>query len=1225
MSANNGEIYWISYSDSGVLISRQKPDGPELFRQQHSSIEMAGFENQLLDEGYADVSKTGTEIPWESLYALFRDENYQSALYLLGLPSETSLTLRLNSKGSLTDRDFQITVAGGIDANGNPVSVTALKGGIVCSGRELALLRKPVWRLAHLVSEFYRRADADRNESFHRRQWGVIRRAAIEANAEMADFLRRTVVLSPEKLRIGLRKNHVGEESVVEVYPTFDEAPENWISAFDKAVGVRERYDISTADGVVQILTTAEIRSVLGEIKRMPGRRITGPRAEAFLLNPFAALGSDAVTVVDEKQFLEAKSEAGIAFERFRPHIYRNTFGYPFEIGIEIDEADGASTRHLFKDDAELFDFTAGLQKRLERRHPIYGWRGREFELDGNTPDYLAQLIAASEDRKKPSIEIFRDHIYDLSQYSPRISEIGQDRLYISTYIIKRKDDEGWFPDNLLLCLKHPDREELIPMSAEQFDRWDQDIASAEAAGRNVINLPGTSEEIPLAEARKIVDEARGPLRAPEPPELPGNRVSEPSISPPKPPTLIIRGNIDLLEHPEPAEPGELVLAAMERPAALKKDVELRTHQIEGIARMQQLFARSPGKCRGVLLADDMGLGKTIQLLTLIAWSVEKFPGLTPALVVAPVSLLENWRREIDQFFHPGSLAIITAFGSALSSLRVPRENIDAALRTEGLVRFLRPDWRGNARIVLTTYETLRDLEFSFAQESWSIMICDEAQKIKNPNAMITRAAKKQNVKFRIACTGTPVENSLADLWCLYDFVQPGFLGALNEFGKEYGLPIEELQEHGRERLATLRSQIEPLLIRRMKSDVAEDLPKKISAPNCTMPMSPEQRKHYAGAIQHLANGDSSKKSQHLGVLQRLRLICADPRPYGVETFVPEDPAVYRRKAPKMDWLLQQLEHIRAQNEKALIFAEYRDIQRLLKHYIQTHFDYVADIINGDTAVSSSVEASRQRKIDKFQASPGFGVIILSPLAVGFGVNIQAANHVIHYLRHWNPAKEDQATDRAYRIGAKKDVYVYCPITVADDFKTFDVKLDELLRRKRALATDTLLGYGRSLEGEIDIRDILPPEMTIRNDPITPERLISINGKFFEKLVAKLWRLQGYPIIKKAPDGGGDGGVDVIAIRGQEGVFIQCKTSSTEGNQLSWDAIKEVVAGANIHRHEYPGITFECICVTNQTFNKDAREKARRSNVALIERDELGGLLQRFPMTELDVENWRTL
>ena len=365
---------------------------------------------------------------------------------------------------------------------------------------------------------------------------------------------------------------------------------------------------------------------------------------------------------------------------------------------------------------------------------------------------------------------------------------------------------------------------------------------------------------------------------------------------------------------------------------------------------------------------------------------------------------------------------------------------------------------------------------------------------------------------------------------------------------------------------------------------------------------------------------EGSKKGQHLGILQRLRLICADPRPYGVETFVPEDLRSYRLKALKMDWLLTQLEHIRSLDEKALIFAENRDIQRLLKHYIRDHFVYDADIVNGDTAVSSKAEANRQKKIDQFQAAPGFGAIILSPLAVGFGVNIQAANHVIHFLRHWNPAKEDQATDRAYRIGAKKDVYVYCPITVAGDFKTFDVKLDELLRRKRGLATDTLMGYGQLVEDQLDIRDILPPDLVIRDRHITPERLSAIHSDFFEKLVAKLWRLQGYDQVKKTPRSG-DGGIDVVAIRGTDGVLIQCKSSAQEGNALRWDAIKDVVTGANMYRHRHPGVQFKLVCITNQMFNAGAREQAEANNVKLVEREGLAHLLRRYPVTELDINS----
>ena len=844
MSAHS---YWISHTNEGVLISRDQPDAPEPFRACHSSPEMAGFVAQLQDEAYAAETPAGAAIPWEALYALVDDRNYASSLHLLHLPPVSNMTLRLASQGSLTDRDFRITFAV-VDAALQPVALTAMRGGAVQTGAQLRLLDQPVWRLARMVGTFNRRTDAERNDTFHRQQWGKIRRAAVEAKAELGDFLRRTVVLTPEKLKLHLRKAAVGDTTVTEVQPTFDGAPESWLSAFDKADNVRERYDIVTPGGVVQILTTPQIRTVLGEIKRMPGRRIAGARAETFLLNPYSALGPDATQVLDEEQLNEAKATAGISFERFRPRIAADAAGFPFEVGIEIDEANGTLTQHVFQDDAELKDFVAGLTRRLQDGRPIFGWQGYEFELQGDAHEHLTQLQAALEMRAKPRIIIQRDQIYDLTQYDARVTDIGHDKPFISTYIVKRKDDDGWFPDNLMVLLQVPGRDDVVPVPPDQFKEWEKELEAAENAGLTTIRLPGITETIPVSVARGIADRICGPLNSPEPPSPPAAPKTATSTAP-KPPTLIIRGNIDALEHPEPVEPDGAAPLEMERPRALKPHIVLRAHQVEGVARMQQLFARSPGKCRGVLMADDMGLGKTIQLLTLIAWSFEKFSGLPSALVVAPVSLLENWRQEIERFFAADSLPVLTAYGDNLSALRVPRESIDAQLRGEGLVRFLRPGWRGNACVVLTTYETLRDLEFSFAVEDWSIMVCDEAQRIKNPNAMITRAAKKQKVRFRIACTGTPVENSLADLWCLYDFVQPGFLGALNEFGREYGRPIEQWEEGGREKLGELRAKVEPLLIRRTKKDVAKDLPPKIPVPDCRVPLSAEQRGFYIGAF----------------------------------------------------------------------------------------------------------------------------------------------------------------------------------------------------------------------------------------------------------------------------------------------------------------------------------------------------------------------------------------
>ncbi|EQD77389.1 SNF2 family, partial [mine drainage metagenome] len=214
-------------------------------------------------------------------------------------------------------------------------------------------------------------------------------------------------------------------------------------------------------------------------------------------------------------------------------------------------------------------------------------------------------------------------------------------------------------------------------------------------------------------------------------------------------------------------------------------------------------------------------------------------------------------------------------------------------------------------------------------------------QKIKNPNAMMTRAAKKQNVRFKIACTGTPVENSLADLWCLFDFIQPGLLGALNEFGSTYRKPIEAETEEQKQRVEELRSIIEPQLLRRIKADVAKDLPKKIIVDSCNnLPLSKQQRTHYANAIaQHRKqSAEGIGLKNHLGLLFYLRRLCADPQPMGQLSNLTTPLADIEDHSPKMKWLLAELGNIKMQNEKVILFCELRDVQRLLQRAISESF-----------------------------------------------------------------------------------------------------------------------------------------------------------------------------------------------------------------------------------------------------------------------------------------------
>ena len=253
--------------------------------------------------------------------------------------------------------------------------------------------------------------------------------------------------------------------------------------------------------------------------------------------------------------------------------------------------------------------------------------------------------------------------------------------------------------------------------------------------------------------------------------------------------------------------------------------------------------------------------------------------------------------------------------------------------------------------------------------------------------------------------------------------------------------------------------------------------------------------------------------------------------------------------------------------------------------------------------------ASRQKRIKAFQGTPGFGVLILSPVAVGFGVNIQGANHVIHYSRTWNPAKEDQATDRAYRIGQTRDVYVYCPVVAADDFTTFDVKLDQLLEYKRLLAEDMLNGSGDLAPNELNPADIAPSEAAdFSDETLTLDDVLRMSPRHFEAFVAALWQKKGYQFVERTPDSGDDG-VDVVAITRPTGELVQCKSSTVDEGEVTWDAVKEVVAGEAAYRARYPGVEFAKACATNQYFNENAVRHAKLNHVELYDQPRLVELM----------------
>ena len=1234
-------MYYLHLSNHGIIIINEKKTPGWALNKLDSYLLV-----QLSDDGYLIQDNNNYLLTWDNLYVLFEDNNYSLDIQQqLCLPKITykTLTPNISSFGSLSDSTFKISI-GWLDINGFPVNFNEYYGPIISDKNGFHILPKEQWLLWQCIIDFNRKTEAEHNYQSNLKSWGLIRAHAIAAHAKMDRFLQKTIVLTPEKL---ILKHEIRNNDVIEIIPEFDSSPVNWLDTFDKYKEVKDIYPISEGVYQTQVVISSQVKTVLREIKAMPGRRVSGFRARAFLENPFSLLGPDANNVIDIKKYEESLfqvsevidefkhfedkvssnangQEAGY-FDRFEPYIQYNDDNTIEFVGISIvsGRPDGSvfSENRNFGSPEELNNFITSLNKNLTAGLSLCAWKGYDFEIDDNT---------------RKSVEIFQHayaswgiqiltrngtidgSIFDLSQYTDRIIGIGEEKPYISPYIVKLSEKNEWFPEDVvsvLLLNIEDDNSDIVPVN-ETVKKIIEDAIKGKMPEDYVVINEVSTMPISVKELKKALDAWRLATEKINIGEYPEPVAKGKESDRKRKQTLIIRSNIENLDYCVAAKRVLKSYSEPRIPPSMKSGMSLREHQRHGVSWLQKLFDNSPSLCRGCILADDMGLGKTIQTLCLIIDALNNDEHLPPALIVAPVSLLINWEEEINRFFCINRTDILTAYGDDLSSLRVPPSSIkDEVKIVTGNIKLLNKNWIGQAKIVLTTYETLRDYEFSFAAQKWSIMVCDEAQKIKNPNALLTRSAKKMNVRFRIACTGTPVENSLTDLWCLFDFVLPGLLGPLNIFGRKYRRPIEAKTEEEKSAIEELRKIIEPFVLRRMKKDIANDLPcKKIDKACRTLPISEVQRMFYSQALDEY-HDENGYFNSYLKLLCYLRTICTDPRQYGTLSNATEDLVEYEKRAPKFKWLIDLLSKIRLESEKVIIFCEFRDIQRQLQMLIQKRFSILPDIINGDTTTSKSSTENRQRRIDRYSQVNGFNVIILSPLAAGLGLNIQAANHVVHYMRHWNPAKEDQATDRAYRIGQKKDVSVYYPTVCAEDFQTFDVCLDQLLERKRKLAEDMLNGNCPISDEEFDISKIMPKSAKNKygKSYIGEDLLSIVNPDNFESLIALIWKKREYSV-RKTPRTG-DKGVDVVAIIGRQGVLIQCKTSSIENTLINREAIGDILTGFGYYKKLYPGILFQLACATNQKFNPSAHELAQSSNVMLIERKNILDLLEKYPCT----------
>jgi SNF2 family DNA or RNA helicase len=445
-------------------------------------------------------------------------------------------------------------------------------------------------------------------------------------------------------------------------------------------------------------------------------------------------------------------------------------------------------------------------------------------------------------------------------------------------------------------------------------------------------------------------------------------------------------------------------------------NAQLYPYQVDGVGFLQVIAQQEIG----CILADEMGLGKTLQVIALLL--SEKNRGCTPSLVVAPATIVENWRREIAQF--APSLSVHVHAGQGRPGI------------AERLIPF---------DVVVTSFDTAIRDEPLLGSVEWNLLVLDEAQAIKNPDAQRTKAVKRLPRRVSLAVTGTPVENRLDDLWSLADFALPGLLGSVSEFRASF---TDDLNDASR-----LSPIVAPILLRRKVKDVAKDLPDKIEVPQA-ITMSPE----LATAYESLRLSTLAEYGPAAGMVATglLRMFCAHP---SLVSKAVVDPLLDVHKYIR---LLELVTEIFDSNQKVLVFTTYRGMVDLFMRDIPPRWPAgFFRFIDGRVPVTE-----RQPTVDQFYEFSGYGALFLNPKAAGAGLNITAANHVIHYNPEWNPALTDQASARAYRRKQKLPVTIH-HLYYADSVE--EVMLDRA-QFKRSLSTEAVVGHDGEIDAAIIVR-----------------------------------------------------------------------------------------------------------------------------------------------------------
>ena len=660
-------------------------------------------------------------------------------------------------------------------------------------------------------------------------------------------------------------------------------------------------------------------------------------------------------------------------------------------------------------------------------------------QLDGLSPDQEQELIE----------QVAEPAFVETREYSDRVIGLT---VYEKPVIDMTGSGTTWLPE----AFSEAAAEKIEAMAPDQVEQLIQQVDAAMVAGAPFVNFDGTKIPANLTSRAALEQRLETILNPEEPQKKPA--IEEKIDTGNGRIILETADNLEDLTWAAKIKP-RIRFAPAELPDVVKS--ALKGHQDESFRWMLDAWGSG---LPGILNADEQGLGKTLQAIAFLAWMKENMScpevkNAGPVLVVAPTSLLVNWEEEVDKHLRaPGLGNVVRLYGSALGGKKRPghqgveTDSGNALLDLRDLVEAIE-EGRGHRFWVLTTYTTLTNYQHSLAKIPFSTAVFDEIQAVKNPVSLRAKAALAVNADFRIGLTGTPIENSTVDLWAIMEQLTPGRLGSLKSFREKFGEPAEGNMSELYSLIFEPQDGLPAVALRRLKEDVARDLPEKSRRLHPRLMPEP-QAAAYEVARGKLASGT---RGGALKMLHHIRSVSVHP-----EALSPSEDEIYISMSARLVAAMDILRGIRDIGERALVFIEHVKMQHRFIELAKREFGLARlDLINGSTPIPR-----RQEIVNRFQRhldhDEGFDLLVLGPKAAGTGLTLTAATHVIHLSRWWNPAVEEQCNDRVHRIGQTRPVTVHVPMAIHPGYQhnSFDCLLHSLMTRKRRLASSALWPMG---------------------------------------------------------------------------------------------------------------------------------------------------------------------